>query len=189
MVVKATCWLWPVSRPRNRIDSAEAASESIAAPLRTSLPPSSRRRFGRTSRQRREFPRTVTSAHRTDVDPLDTDAMRKGSHPPWRYSTTLLACRSVASAGRRELRPIYRGVRCLPGERTLGGAAGSGPEPAGRTKQDQGHGCEKSDRHDNEGGAVEGEGEILLAAVVEQMQRDGRFHERDQDGHDAEQVH
>jgi hypothetical protein len=132
MVVKATCWLWPVYRPRNRIDSAEAASESIAAPLRTSLPPSSRPRFGRTSRQRRKSLRTVTSAHRTDVDPLDTDAMRKGSHPPWKHFTTLLACQSVASASRRELRPISRGIRCVPGEGTLGGAAGSGPEPAGR---------------------------------------------------------
>ena len=65
MVVKATYWLWPVSRPRNRIDSAEAASESIAAPPRTSLPPLFRRRFGRISRQPRGNPRTVTSAHRT----------------------------------------------------------------------------------------------------------------------------
>jgi hypothetical protein len=37
MVAKATCWLWPVYRPQNPIDSAEAASESIPAPLRTSF--------------------------------------------------------------------------------------------------------------------------------------------------------
>ena len=36
--VKTTPWLWPVYRPRNHYDSAEAASESIAAPPRTSLP-------------------------------------------------------------------------------------------------------------------------------------------------------
>jgi len=37
------------------------------------------------------LPRTVTSAHRTDVDQATTEPIRKSSHRPWRYFTTRLA--------------------------------------------------------------------------------------------------
>ena len=144
MVAKATPWLWPVDRPRNPVDPAEAASESIAAPLRTPLPPSSRCRLGQISRQRGEITQTVTSAPRSDVDRLGTEPMGKSSHRPWRYFTTLLVCRSVASAGRWELRPIAGAFDVCSSK-----------------------------------------GHLVSRPTQSQSLPEARFHERDQDCHDA----
>ena len=111
------------------------------------LPPSSRFRFGRRSRQRGELPRTVTSAHRTDVDQPNTEPMGKSSHRPWGYFTTLPVCRSAVSAGRWELRPIARVCGQRPAERTLGSSTGSEPEPARSVEQVHCRGCNQTLRN------------------------------------------
>ena len=129
MVAKATCWLWPVYRPRNPVDSAEAASESIAAPLRTSFHRHEDSDSGEDRSNAAISPRPVTLAHRTDVNPHDTEAMQKSSHRLRNILRRGWRRRSVASAPRCELRPIRWVCRHRPGDRTLGSSTGSEPEP------------------------------------------------------------